>query len=682
MQPGSMDRHWTGWLCFCGALTVYAITRLYALEAFPIFFFCDEAIHSVCAHDLLANHFRSPDGELLPTYFRNVLKYNLSLSVYVQGVSNWLFGETIWTVRATTALLSLTGAGALSWMLRSVFRLREWWLGAMLLAVTPVWLVHSRTGFETGLMVVCYGWFLLFYGLYRERDPRWIFPAMLAGAGAFYAYANGQGVMVVSAALLLISDARYHWRRRAWAAGGLVFAFALFLPYLRFRHNHPDFLSEHLRDLHSFTTADLSWPRKALFFLENYAHGLDPRYWFRADQEDLVRHTAPGYPHLFTWLLPFWLLGAALCAWRWRESRCRLLWIATVAAPSSAALAGVSAYRALAFILPANAFIAIGMGWVLGRVRDPRLVLAARGLVFAGLSLIGFTLLMDCLTDGPNFLRDYGLYGMQWGSAPLMRDAYPILLRDHPGARIFSTTDWANGVNAFVPFFHLPEDRIEFVNLDVIRAGAWDGSPDDLLALPAFDLAALADCPLFAPFEILGRLPRPDGKIGFYIGHLRWAADAKEKMAALRAEQSAPATDQLTIGGKPVTVLHPPFELGSVDELFDGKPYTTPRCYRGIPMVIELHFTPPRALTAVRVFHRERTEFYQHVRAYSGDVEVVSQDDHLLRNELDPVVNVPLKSLALDRLKIEVQEGPEEWVHLREIELEDATSTNPPSPAP
>lgn len=189
--------------------------------------------------------------------------------------------------------------------------------------------------------------------------------------------------------------------------------------------------------------------------------------------------------------------------------------------------------------------------------------------------------------------------------------------------------------------------------------------------LPAQDLAAIRECKLFLPFLPIGRLATPDGYPGFHIGPLLWAADAREQLTALRAAQSTPVATELTIGGQPVTVLHPPFELGSVEDLFDGKPYTTPRCFRGIPMTIELRFPSPRALAAVRVAHRDRTEFCQHVSGYAGGVEVVSQDDHVLREEADPIVTTPMKGQALDRLCIEVREGPEDWVHLREIVLED-----------
>ena len=343
-----------------------------------------------------------------------------------------------------------------------------------------------------------------------------------------------------------------------------------------------------------------------------------------------------------------------------------------LAAPSSAALAGIAAYRALAFVLPANAAIALGLGFVLDRVRDPRLVLATRGLVFAGLTVSGFTLLANCLTDGPMYSTDYLLYGMQWGAPQLIRDTVPRLLRVYPHAGVWSTTDWANGVNVYPPFFGVPESRMRFENLDVICSGAWDGAPDDLLIIPDIDLAPINDCQLFAPFDVIGRVPRPDGRVGFYIGHLRWAPDAAAKLAAMHAAQSAPVTEQVTINGQPVTVTHPPFELGSVAELFDGLPYTTPRCYRGVPMLIDLRFPAPRALASVTVHHRERTIFTQDVETFAGDLEVKWQKDHGTGEMVDPVIRVDCGGQLVDRVRIEVAQGPEDWVHLRDITLEDA----------
>jgi hypothetical protein len=651
------------WACFLGALLVFAVTRFTALEQYPIYFFCDEAIHSVCAQELIANHFRSPTGEFLPTYFRNFLKFNLSLSVYVQGLSNWLFGQSIWTVRATSAAFGLTSAAALAWMLRSVFRLREWWLGAMLLAVTPVWMLHTRTGFETVLMVSCYGWFLCFYLLYRCRDPRWIFPAMLAGAGTFYAYANGQGVMALSALLLLASDARYHWQKRGWAAAGLGFALILFLPYLRFRHNHPDFLDEHLRDLDSYISQDLPLDGKAFLFARYYLQGLSPRYWFFPGQEVLARHSTPGEGHFFTWLLPFFLIGVGVCLRRWRESPYRALLAAMLAAPFSAALAGINACRALEFVIPANAAIALGLSVAMDRVKTPALILTARLGAFAGLALAGLTLLANCLAFGPTFSADYGLYGMQWGAREVMRDAMPGWLRAHPEAHIRVSGSWSNGVHAFVPFFQLPPDRVSFANIDE-SSEIWNpvaAKESDLLVIPAYELPELRACMLFGGFELLGHLPYPDGRPGFYLGRLRRAEDWQERMAAWRRKKGELTPTKVRIHGQPVTVLHPEFDLGNAQELFDGDPNTTPRCWAGVPMVIELRFPQPRTLESVTVRHRERTQFRQRVTAFIGEKEVVSPEDKDDAKLNDPAVRVPLGGQALDSN-----------VHLREIELEDA----------
>jgi hypothetical protein len=665
------------WVCFFGALLVYALTRFTALERFPIYFFCDEAIHSVCAQELAAHHF-SIKGEFLPTYFRNFFKYNLSLSVYVQGLSGWLFGQSIWTVRATSAAFSLTSAAALALLLRRVFGLREWWLGAMLLAATPVWLLHSRTGFETVLMVSCYSWFLCFYLLYRYRDPRWIFPAMLAGAGVFYAYSNGQGVMAFSAVLLMVSDARYHWRQRTWAGAGLGFALMLFVPYLRFRHNHPGFLNEHFRDLDSFVAQDMSWHEKALAYAVNYLHGLSPRYWFFPGQEKLVRHETPGYGHFFTWLLPFYLLGVGVCLRRWRESRCRALLIAMLAAPFSAALAGINACRTLEFVVPANAAIALGLSLVLDQVRSRNFVLAARGATFAGLALTSFTLLGDNLTRGPSFGGDYGIFGMQWGARELMRDLLPGCLKAYPNAHVYISPSWSNGINAFVPFFRLPEERISFPNFDELSSEVWKAKEDDLMILPAAELARVRKCVIFGGFDVLGKVSRPDGHPGFYVGKLRRAPDWEERLAGLRRKESEPIASELQINGQPVTAVHPPLEVGIIEELFDGIPRTVARCARGIPMVIELRFPQPRTLEAIAVHHRDNVYFRQNVTAFVGDEAVCTQANKGTPEIYDPVIRVPLGGRALDRVRIEVEQDPECWVHLRDIELFDAPMAQPP----
>ncbi len=57
------------WTLFGLAVLVYAITRLWALDQFPIYFFTDEAIHPVLGTELIRNGLRDFEHTFLPTFF-------------------------------------------------------------------------------------------------------------------------------------------------------------------------------------------------------------------------------------------------------------------------------------------------------------------------------------------------------------------------------------------------------------------------------------------------------------------------------------------------------------------------------------------------------------------------------------------------------------------------------------
>lgn len=89
LSPGSaaarLDRFDLALLTF--ALAIYLVALVTGLTRFPIYFFCDEAIQANLAESVLRHGLRDGQGTLLPSYFQNVDKWNLSLSVYVQLLS-------------------------------------------------------------------------------------------------------------------------------------------------------------------------------------------------------------------------------------------------------------------------------------------------------------------------------------------------------------------------------------------------------------------------------------------------------------------------------------------------------------------------------------------------------------------------------------------------------------------
>jgi 4-amino-4-deoxy-L-arabinose transferase-like glycosyltransferase len=263
-------------------LLVYAASRLLYLDRFPIYFFSDEAIQVTQAEYLLRHGLRDHSGTWLPPYFLNQSTWNLGLSVYLHAVSVALFGKSVFVARATSVAVGMLGVLALALTLKQIFRLRLWWTGLLVLAALPTWFLHSRTAFETVMMVSFYACFVYCYLLYRYRSSRYLVPALLFGAATFYSYTNGQGVMLVSGILLLCSDLRYHLRQpRRTLLLGLVVACVLAVPYLRFHILQPDAVSRQLNEaLNSYWFQPRSLGDKLATFGVTYLNGLSPRYWF------------------------------------------------------------------------------------------------------------------------------------------------------------------------------------------------------------------------------------------------------------------------------------------------------------------------------------------------------------------------------------------------------------------
>ena len=319
---------------------------------------------------------------------------------------------------------------AVGLILKLVFKARYWWVGVLLMAVAPAWFLHTRTGFETVMMVSFFACFLLCYLLYRTRSPRYLYPALLFGAATFYTYSNGQMIMAAAGSLLLLSDIRYHLRKWRTTLPGLALLAVLMIPLLSFRLSEPNALPQHLRAIDSYWFRAIPLQDKLVDFGKAYTYGLSPAYWFVPNDHDLVRHRMKGYGNLNTPLLPFLLIGVGLCLWKVRSAPHRAVLLAALATPVGAALVDISITRVLAFVVPASILSGLGLNWLLSRLdrRVPqRLVAVVTFVVFA---FAGIAMLRDALVQGPLWYRDYGLYGMQYGAKQLFQEVLPEL----PGA--------------------------------------------------------------------------------------------------------------------------------------------------------------------------------------------------------------------------------------------------------
>jgi hypothetical protein len=587
-------------------LTLYLSVRLIGLTRFPIYFFCDEAVQTNLAGDLVRDGFRGSDHELWPTYFRNDRTYNLSTSVYLQVLPYIVWGKSAQVTRSTGAVFSLLAALGVGLALKLVFQAGRWYLGIVLLSLTPAWFLHSRTAFETAVYVSFYALFLLFYLLYRYRSANYIFATLICGALAFYSYSPGQFVMAVTVVLLAVSDLSYHWRNRRLAWRAALLAGLLFLPYLRFRLQNPFTPLDHLHLQASYWTEPIALTEKLHRYFSLYARALSPAYWFWPNDVDLARHVMKGYGHLPQWSFPFFVVGVGIAVRNFRSSAHRTVLIALLAAPTGCALVGIGVTRALAFVIPATILSTLGfdraLGWAeaaLARVtrlaprRQELLHWALSGVALVGLTFANVALPRDALANGPLWFRNYGLYQMQWGAFQVF-DRVQADLRAHPGTRIVFSPSWSNNTDAVARFFLGDPLPVQMGNIDgyLNRHLPLDDRTEFVMTPEEYERAAASG--KFQPFGANQVVQYPDGRPGFYFVRLKYVEQIDAILTEEREARRKLVRSTIEFEGRPAMVAHSMLDMGTAQSIFDGNWDSVARTLEANPFVVELELPAPR----------------------------------------------------------------------------------------
>ena len=663
------------------ALLLFAATRLIGLEQFPIYFFTDEAIQSTQAADLVQRGFRGPDGELLPTFFQNGTYYNLSVSVYAQVIPYLLFGFSEFATRATSALIALSGMIAVGLILKQIFKIRFWWMGVLLLSITPAWFLHTRTAFETVIAASLYAWFLYFYLRYRYVAPRNLYPALICGALVFYAYSPAQVVIVVTGLLLLLSDIRFHWQTlrhnpRVIVIGVAVLIVAV-LPYIRFQAQHPTEPFLHLRTLDSYLTdINLTTGEKIERFWQTYAAAISPAYWYgTTDTYDLIRHILKGYGNILWPTLPFALIGLAIALRRWRSPAHRAILIALLVTPIGTALVGVQIYRELAFVIPAGLLTAIGLAailsWLARRIHYNGLAIGA----FVVLGTINVAMLQDALVNGPTWYNDYEMGGLQYGAREVFGAAEEYI-RQHPQDVVLITPTWANGTDVVMRFFLNGEPRAQMANIDAYKVSKLDLNDRVLFIMTPEEYQRTIGDSHFADIrQVQPPLLYPDERAGFYFVKLAYSPQADAIFAAENAARHQPVAEDLTLDGQTIETLHSRFDVGTVKNLFDHDTFTLVRTEVDNPFFIEMTFPTPRRLTGLALT-TGTLDYELTVRLYTDPNSAPQVYTHTYTNlGPDPTIDFnfdPPPSGPVEKLRIEVKDirtSGDAKIHVREIVL-------------
>lgn len=657
---------------------VFAITHLIGLDRWPVYFFTDEAVNPLLAANFIRNGFTDGAGQWFPTYFPNGQYLSLSTSVYAQVIPVALFGFSVEVTRGVSALIALTGTLAVGLILRDAFKLRFWWIGTLILSITPAWFLHSRTAFEHPLWVAFYAWFIYFYLRYRTDKPHYLLLSLVFGALSFYSYNGAQLGVVITGVLLLISDARYHWQtlrsnRRLLAAAAIVLTLVA-LPFLRFYAEHSNETYKHLRILDSYWTQPISNEEKINRLVNEFAFALSPDYWFAPENSrDLIRHQMKGYGLLLPVTLPLILLGLWLCARNFKKSPYRAVLIALFIAPIGGVLVATLVPRVLVMVIPAAILTSIGsiavLEWLVKRWRYQPLAIGT----FAVLAGFNLFMLNDALTNGLTWYTDYGLGGLQYGGQQIAR-AIKDVLREAPDTQVIVTPTWANGTDALVQFFLADETHVHMGNIDAYQFSQLTLNDTALLVMTPDEYARAVADPRFANIRIERTIPFPDGRDGFYFVRLNYSEQAPAIFAEEDAARHRPEQAEVVIDGQTVQAVYSRLDISPISSLFDNDPFTLVRGVVDNPFVITLTFPEPRPLSGVTLttatmdFNAAIT-----LTLASGETQTYSRD--FLQTGPDPTNDFPLEPAPagpVQAIQIAVKDLNaigDAHIHVRDIRL-------------
>lgn len=502
------------------AIIIYSISHLTSLESFPIYFLADEAVQEVKADYLLHHGFKDESGKLFPLFFQRFTDlYNLGTSVYFHVPAVFLFGKTIWAVRATTVLVTIIGLVYLAGILRNIYKVKNYWLAILFPGIIPMFFLHSRTGFETAMATSIFIISIYYYLRYREGKSLSFFISLLFAALAFYTYSGIAATVISTFLLFALTDFPYHRKHLALLLLGFGLAMLLALPLYQFRKAHPDIVKRQF-EIYGIDSSVAFFSKENIGkIFSNYQIIFNPVFLFTYYPTYHPRHYIKNYGYLPDWALPVLLLGGLYLLYKIRDQNSRIILILLVTTPLNAAIIpdqGVT--RLLALIIPITLLFGLAVKAfeeIIRKFLHPPIfsLLFSIGLFFFFFSSSYFFTL-NTIRSAPYWFDDYGLYGMQYGARQLFEE---IHMQKNYYREVIVSTSFANAVDLFFPFF-LTEDQQRHVRL--VGVGHYPEIPsiDDTLFIvdETEKIHLLSNKSLYRKIDLIKTLPDPNGHPLFY----------------------------------------------------------------------------------------------------------------------------------------------------------------------
>ncbi len=299
-------------------------------------------------------------------------------------------------------------------------------------------------------------------------------------------------------------------------------------------------------------------------------------------------------------------------------------------------------------------------------------------ITFALLGFFNLYLFTDALRNGALWPTDYTLGGVQWGARQLFGQAVPDLLEADPELQVYVSPNWANGTELLPQFFMTPAqmDRMQLQGVEHYLTERRDLPANLIVVLMANEYERLSTDPKFANVRVEQVLNYPNGSPGFYFVRFDYSAEAEALFGAQHAALSEPVTESFTLDAELVTITHPQFGAGQLNDLLDGDRFTLINAPGANPLSLDFVFEQPRALNEVTLITGSLTDMTIKVLVYAADAaEPMVYGEQYVGLPPDPTIVIAFAHgpALVQRAVIEITDnlGTSESVnvHVREVQF-------------
>lgn len=665
---------------FIAAAAFYSLIISERLRHFPPYFFCDEAIHLVEAESLLRTG-RDSHAVRYPLFPLGLGQYQLSLSVYLQIPFNYLFGFQEEAVRARSAFLSVLGVFGAYLLVRSSGARRFAWVTPFVYLLTPVWFLHSRTGFESFQACVFFIWALWFYVLGLSGNQRFLVAWAIMSAAAFYSYLPARGWVGVSTLALLLVNLRMHLQRWRGLLVALLTLAALLLPFAYAAYVNPNVALSRLRAVGLESIYDDSSQEFLTHFTSNYLAALDPRFWFNPNSALISgpeqRHALPTMALLPLWLAPFIVLGLACLLLKYRNALFATLLTTLLCIPVVAAPFGITNLRVLPIAALVDLFACIGLSWLCSIIFKTATFRKAASLILCLiLALQALTLRNWVQGWASREYPDYAFYGIQYGAREVfdwielhredfkrfsvdssLFNAGEIFLRTYLSEATRSKVQFVDSLRICDQLSELEERTVWIMHSNIV--GKIAAMPCIIEMNPIHSIKDPRNVPLFS-FNV----PRLTSNI----------QELLEEEQRKRSELVISMIESSYLGR--VSVRHTRLDIGTAQDIFDRSDITVARSAGINPFVIHVPIGTSKPAAATLVISNNHVATAQ-FSAFKGCEEMLKLAEVTIRTDggLSKDHVIPLEiPVGTEEIKVEIKAndaGAEGFVHIRTIEFSD-----------